>query len=218
MATDGPYRGSDANDEYSDEPPHHGGPGRRGDNLPASGPAETRSRQEYRDDLLLASRSEFRREQPWTAAQPAIERSEWRTALDEGTVDRVGLGVVDERAKKFSRAERRIAEHLAADGLAVVSISEGFGIRGRTPDAYADDVPVEFKSLDPGASDRTVKAALNSAKGQARHAVIDARGSGLDEDQAHSGIRRFSGTPYGNRLDAVLIIGDDYTLDWKRDD
>jgi len=218
MATDGPYRGSDANDEYSDEHPHHGGPGRRGDNLSASGPAETRSRLEYRDDLFLASRSGFRHERPWTAAQPATERSEWRTALDEGTVDRVSLGVVDERAKKFSPAERRIAEYLAADGLAVVSISEGFGIRGRTPDAYADDVPVEFKSLDPGASDRTVKAALNSAKGQARHAVIDARGSGLDEDQAHSGIRRFSGTPYGNRLDAVLIIGNDYTLDWKRDD
>jgi hypothetical protein len=218
MATDGPYRGSDANDGYPDEHPHHGGPGRRGDNLSASEPAETRSRLEYRHDVFLACRSEFRREQLWAAAQPAIERSEWRTALDEGTVDRVGLGVVDERAKKFSPAERRIAEYLARDGLAVVSVSEGFGIRGRTPDARADDVPVEFKSLDPGASDRTVKAALNSAKGQARHAVIDARGSGLDEDQARTGIRRFSGTPYGNRLDAVLIIGDDYTLDWKRDD
>jgi hypothetical protein len=98
------------------------------------------------------------------AAQPAIERSEWPTAPDEGTVDRVGLGVVDERAKKFSPAERRIAEYLARGGLAVVSVSEGFGIHGRTPDARADDVPVEFKSLDPGASDRTVKAALNSAK------------------------------------------------------
>ena len=218
MATDGPYRGSDANDGYPDEHPHHGGPGRRGDNLSASEPAETRSRLEYRHDVFLACRSELGREQLWAAAQPAIERSEWRTALDEGTVDRVDLGVVDERAKKFSPAERRIAEYLARDGLAVVSVSEGFGIRGRTPDARADDVPVEFKSLDPGASDRTVKAALNSAKGQARHAVIDARGSGLDEDQARTGIRRFSGTPYGNRLDAVLIIGDDYTLDWKRDD
>jgi hypothetical protein len=218
MATDGPYRGSDANDGYPDEHLHHGGPGRRGDNLPAGEPAETRSRLEYRDEVFLTCRSEFRREQPWTATRPAIERSEWRTALDEGTVDRVGLGVVDERAKKFSPAERRIAEYLARDGLAVVSVSEGFGHRGRTPDARADDVPVEFKSLDPGASDRTVKAALNSAKGQARHAVIDARGSGLDEDQAHTGIRRFSGTPYGNRLDSVLIIGDDYTLDWKRDD
>jgi hypothetical protein len=125
--------------------------------------------------------------------------------------------VVDERAKRFSPAERRIAEHLAANGLAVVSVSEGFGVHGRTPDARVDDVAVEFKSMDPGASDRTVKAALNSAKGQARHAVIDARGSGLTEDEAHRGIRRFGGTPHGDRLDAVLIVGDDYIIDWKRD-
>jgi hypothetical protein len=84
----------------------------------------------------------------------------------ERAVDQVGLGVIDERAKKFSPAERRIAEHLAAGGAAVVSVSEGFGVHGRTPDSRVDDVPVEFKSLDPGASDRTVKAALNGAKGR----------------------------------------------------
>jgi hypothetical protein len=95
-------------------------------------------------------------------------------------------------------------------------VSEGFGIYGRTADARVNDISVEFKSLDPGAGDRTVKAALNSAKGQARHAVIDARDSGLTEDQAHRGIRRFSGTPHGNRLDAVLVIGDNYTIEWKR--
>ena len=50
--------------------------------------------------------------------------------------------MVDERAKKFSPAERRIAEHLAADGLAVVSVSEGYCVHGRTPDAYVNDVPV----------------------------------------------------------------------------
>ena len=42
-----------------------------------------------------------------------------------------------------------------------------------------------------------MKAALNSAKGQARYAVIDARGFGPTEDQAHHGIRRFNGTPHG---------------------
>ena len=95
-------------------------------------------------------------------------------------------------------------------------MSEGYGVYGRTPDARVNDIPVEFKSLDPGASDRTVKAALNSAKGQARHAVIDARGSGLAEDAANRGIRRFSGTPHGDRLDAVLVIGDNYNIDWWR--
>jgi hypothetical protein len=31
-----------------------------------------------------------------------------------------------------------------------------------------------------------------------------------------SGIRRFSGTPHGDRLDAVLVIGDNSNIDWRR--
>jgi hypothetical protein len=218
VATDGHYSSSDAGDEHPDERHQRGRLGRPSDNQSNDDPPELRFRQDYCDQLFSACHAGDDHARPWTAAQPATERPEWRTALDAGSVDRVGLGVVDERAKKFSPAERRIAEYLAADGFAVVSVSEGFGVHGRTPDAQADNVPIEFKSLDPGATDRTVKAALNSAKGQARHAVIDARGSGLAEDQAHTGIRRFSGTPHGDRLDAVLILGDDFTLDWKRAD
>ena len=150
------------------------------------------------------------------ATRPATERVEWEAPLRRGEVDRCGLGVIDERAKEFSPPERRIAEYLADKGPAVVSVSEGFGVCGRTADARVDGTPVEFKSLDPGAGDQTVKAALNSAKGQARYAVIDARDCGLTGDDAHRGIRRFSGTPYGDRLDAVLIIGDNYIIDWKR--
>jgi hypothetical protein len=81
----------------------------------------------------------------------------------------------------------------------------------------ADARPMPVRTMCPSNSRAWIQGRV-TAKGQARHAVIDARGSGLDEDQAHTGIRRFSGTPYGNRLDSVLIIGDDYTLDWKRDD
>jgi hypothetical protein len=179
---------------------------------------EPRSRQEYYDSLVASRSAEGGAVGPWAAEKPAAERIEWQASLAEGSVDRVGRGVIDERAKKFSPAERRIAEYLASNGPAVVSVSEGFGVFGRTPDARVDEVPVEFKSMDPGASDRTVKAALNSAKGQARHAVIDARGSGLTEDEAERGIWRFFGTPHGNRMDTVLIVGDSYNIDWKRGD
>ena len=215
MGIDGsdPDASDDDPDGHTERDPAH----RPGECNGPRDPPEARFRQEYRDDLVSACSSELGRLQSWTTDQPATERSEWQTPLKEGAVDRVGLGVVDERAKRFSPAERRIAEHLAANGLAVVSVSEGFGVHGRTPDARVDNVAVEFKSMDPGASDRTVKAALNSAKGQARHAVIDARDSGLTEDEAHRGIRRFGGTPHGDRLDAVLIVGDDYIIDWKRD-
>jgi hypothetical protein len=217
VGIDGSYSDPDASDGDPDGRTERDHANRRGDcNWPRDLP-EARTRQECRDDLFKACSFGLDRVRPWATERPATERSEWQIPLKENAVDRVGLGVVDERAKRFSPAERRIAEHLAANGLAVVSVSEGFGVHGRTPDARVDDVAVEFKSMDPGASDRTVKAALNSAKGQARHAVIDARGSGLTEDEAHRGIRRFGGTPHGDRLDAVLIVGDDYIIDWKRD-
>jgi Contact-dependent growth inhibition CdiA C-terminal domain len=214
MSIDGP---SGPPDEEPDRPCEDRRPGEPADyRAPAQTEPETRTRQEYYDVLTSGRGQETVSFAAWMAERPASERPEWQIPLNRGEVDRCGLGVVDERAKRFSPAERRIAEHLAAPGPAVVSVSEGFGIYGRTADARMNGIPVEFKSLDPGASDRTVKAALNSAKGQARRAVIDARDSGLTKDQGHRGIRRFSGTPHGNRLDAVLVIGDNYTIDWKR--
>jgi hypothetical protein len=208
----------DAGDGYPADGHEHGRGDMPGDGVRPGRPSEARTREEYYDSLVFNEDSEGSVFRPWATAKPASERLEWQAPLDEGSVDRAGLGVIDERAKKFSLAERRIAEYLASGGLAVVSVSEGYGVYGRTPDARVDAVPVEFKTLDPGASDRTVKAALNSAKGQARHAVIDARGSGLAEDEAQRGLRRFFGTPHGNRMDAVLVVGDNYSIDWKRGD
>jgi hypothetical protein len=210
-------RSSGQPDEEPDRPrgePRPGGPADHRESVQAE--PETRSRQEYYDVLASGRGYEIVSFAALMAERPASERHEWQIPLSQGEVDRCGLGVIDERAKRFSAAERRIAEHLADSGPAVVAVSEGFGIYGRTADARVNGISVEFKSLDPGAGDRTVKAALNSAKGQARHAVVDARDSGLTEDQAHRGIRRFSGTPHGNRLDAVLVIGDNYTIEWKR--
>jgi Contact-dependent growth inhibition CdiA C-terminal domain len=215
---DGQYSNPDAGDEYPDGVRERGHGQSAADGERAGSPSEIGSRQDYYDSLTSNQYSDAGTVRPWTAAKPSIERLEWQEALDEGDVDRVGLGVIDERAKRFSSPERRIAEYLASGGPAVVAVPEGYGVYGRTPDARVDAVPVEFKSLDPGASDRTVKAALNSAKGQARHAVIDARGSDLSEDEAQRGMRRFFGTPHGNRIDAVLILGDHYSIDWKRGD
>ncbi len=214
MSTDGP---SDRPDEDADRPPEDRPAREPADSrVPEPAKAVTRSRQDYFEAINSASSQDVISFAAMMATRPAAERVEWEAPLRRGEVDRCGLGVIDERAKEFSPSERRIAEYLAVKGPAVVSVSEGFGVCGRTADARIDGTPVEFKSLDPGAGDQTVKAALNSAKGQARYAVIDARDCGLTEEDAYRGIRRFSGTPYGDRLDAVLIIGDNYIIDWKR--
>ena len=217
MVIDGPSGSPDAGDEPPDRQPEHRHAAETGGhNASPRDPPEARSRHQYYGELVSARPYEITTFASLMAARTAVERSEWQAPLSRGEVDRCGRGVIDERGKRFSPAERRIAEYLARHGSAVVSVSEGYGVYGRTPDARVNDIPVEFKSLDPGASDRTVKAALNSAKGQARHAVIDARGSGLTEDVANRGIRRFSGTPHGDRIDAVLVIGDNYNIDWRR--
>jgi hypothetical protein len=172
VSTDVP---SDRPDENPDRPLEHRPAGKPADSqVPEPAEAETRSRREYFEAISSADSQEVISFGAMMATRPAAERVEWEAPLRRSEVDRCGLGVIDERAKKFSRAERQIAEYLADKGLAVVSVSEGFGACGRTADARIDGTPVEFKSLDPGAGDQTVKAALNSAKGQARYAVIDA--------------------------------------------
>ena len=63
----------------------------------------------------------------------------------------------------------------------------------------------------------SINSAISSYYSYARQTgVIPEHAGALTEDQAHRGIRRFSGTPHGNRLDAVLIVGDNYYIDWKR--
>lgn len=147
---------------------------------------------------------------------PASERPEWREPLARREVERVGLGIVDERATNLQARERRLADHLADEGHAVVAVHDGYGRDGRKPDAAVDGDPTEFECLDLGASDRTVKAALTSAKGQAREVVVDGRDSGLTPEDADRGVRRFLGAPYADGLNAIRIIGDDYELEWKR--
>jgi hypothetical protein len=164
----------------------------------------------------LETRKEGTRADQSDRFMPAKERPEWREPLARGEVERVGLGIVDERASRFQPRERRLADHLAGEGHAVVAVHDHYGREGRKPDAAVDGVPTEFKCLDPGASDRTVEAALTSARGQAREAVIDGRGSGITSEDADRGMRRFLGAPYAEGLNAIRIIGDDYEREWKR--
>lgn len=106
---------------------------------------------------------------------------------DSGTEADV-VGSIDESEKAFHSAERRIAELLKSEGSTVRALRESPQHGVRTPDAIVDGTPTEFKSLREGAGSNTVKNALNSAKGQADHAIVDARGSGLEQPTAQLGL------------------------------
>jgi hypothetical protein len=111
-----------------------------------------------------------------------------------GDLDRAaeccGDGYVDGRARGFQPAELAIARALAVRGAEVVALAEDHSLRQRQPDALVDGRVTEFKSLRPGATDATVKNQLRRAQGQAPSVVVDARGSGLDENSAGLGQRR----------------------------
>ena len=129
-------RSSGQPDEEPDRPREEPRPGEPADYRESvQAQPETRFRQEYYDVLASGRGYEIVGFAALMAERPASERHEWQIPLRQGEVDRCGLGVIDERAKRFSAAERRIAEHLAGSGPAVVSVSEGFGIYGRTADA-----------------------------------------------------------------------------------
>ena len=129
-------------------------------------------------------------------------------------VERRDAGVIDERARDFQPAERAIAEALADRGATVTALAEDHSLWQRQPDALVDGRVTEFKSVRLGATDATIKNQLLAAKGQAPNVVVDARGSGLGEDTAALGVRRFLGSPWGrDHYETILILGDGYVIE-----
>ncbi|GAA0415458.1 hypothetical protein Acor_59030 [Acrocarpospora corrugata] len=127
-----------------------------------------------------------------------------------------GLSRVDERARLFSDAERRVAEFLASCGHDVIAAgAEPTAPRGRLgnrPDALVDGVPTDFVVLTAGDTGAAVAMALSRAARHAEQAVIDARGSGLPATAAQEGIRRFQAVPHSRGLRGWRVVGDGYDI------
>ena len=78
-----------------------------------------------------------------------------------------------------------------------------------------DGVPTEFKTLNGnGASDCTVKNALNSAKRQAPDAIVDARACGISRETAQLGLIRFLGAN-PNSMQNIRIVGNGWEINWS---
>jgi hypothetical protein len=99
-------RSSGQPDEEPDRPRGEPRPGEPADHRESvQAEPETRSRQEYYDVLASGRGYEIVSFAALMAERPASERHEWQIPLSQGEVDRCGLGVIDERAKRFSAAE-----------------------------------------------------------------------------------------------------------------
>ncbi|MBO1352185.1 MAG: hypothetical protein EBE86_034685 [Hormoscilla sp. GUM202] len=122
-------------------------------------------------------------------------------------------GSIDESEREFSQPEKAIAQLLAIEGKTVKALSEKPD-EGRNADAEVDGVSTEFKSLVLGATNPTVKNAINNSirrGGQARDIIIDSRGSGLTETEAMTGLQRAKNITRG-KIDSIRIIGDRYDI------
>jgi hypothetical protein len=123
-----------------------------------------------------------------------------------------GPGEIDESAKAFNPQERKVAELLESEGKHVKALKESEESGVKTPDAEVDGTPTEFKSLSPGARANTVKNQLNTAKRQARDAIVDARGTGLGEAEAREGLEKFLRANGRDRMDTIRIVGDGFDI------
>jgi hypothetical protein len=119
-------------------------------------------------------------------------------------------------AKMVQERQAALDDYLRGQGRTVEpNPLEGKPGVGRQGDRIVDGVKTEYKSLDPGATDSTVRNAVNNSirrGGQARAIVIDARGSGLTEEAATQGLNRVSGITRG-KLDRVEVVGEGYHID-----
>jgi hypothetical protein len=125
----------------------------------------------------------------------------------------ISSGSIDESERPFLSKERQIAELLASEGKYVKAKAEPNG--QRMADAEVDGVLTEFKTLKPpNAINSAVKNTINNSirdGGQARHIIIDARGSGLTEFEARRGLARARSITRG-LVEWVRLIGDGFDL------
>lgn len=123
------------------------------------------------------------------------------------------MGDIPERWQGFSNEEIAIAKYLEALGQQVAkNLQEGALGAGRQGDAFVNGVLTEFKTLDSGATENTIKNRVNKSikgMGQAREIIIDARHSCLDENTARNGTFKALGIGRG-KIDGITVIGDGF--------
>jgi hypothetical protein len=135
-------------------------------------------------------------------------------------------GTIDETSASFLPNEKPTAELLKGEGYDVKAL-EIINAKGvRNPDSLVTDLQtgkqtkVEFKILEglktnseASDSNSVVRSIQDSLKrgGQARDIILNARESGLTEEEALRSFKRVSGIERG-KLDSLRIVGDGFDV------
>jgi hypothetical protein len=116
-------------------------------------------------------------------------------------------GQLDESARRLSHEELAVARLL---------VGEGHHVRSQaTADRPTADLSVcgretEIKTLNPGATSRTVANALRRAAGQGRDVIVDARQSGLLRLAADHGVAAFAARSDRSGIERVRVLGNGF--------
>lgn len=132
--------------------------------------------------------------------------------------DEPDRGRVDDPDETLSHEERAAADLLAAEGRVVVARAVVNEDMVRNPDLIVDGVATEVKTLAVGATNLAVKNAWRHAEGQARVLLIDARRSGLTEDEADRGMARGAGALSSTTIASVCSAPDSSARGLRRPD
>ncbi len=126
-------------------------------------------------------------------------------------------GTFDETVRRVSWAELAVARLLVEDGHAVRALHERRG-HGPTADFEVCGIRTEVKTLDPGATARTLANALRRGREQGEALIVNAAGSGLSRAQVEWGVSRFAVGGDLGRLGQVCVLGKSFALSYHRRD
>jgi len=124
-------------------------------------------------------------------------------------------GRFDESARRVSWEELTVAQVLVCEGHLVRALSER-PRRGPIADFEVCGVPTEVKTLDPGASARTLANALLRGRDQGDVVIVDASRSGLPRWSAGRGVALFAARQPLGRVEAVRVLGAGFDLRYDR--
>jgi hypothetical protein len=121
--------------------------------------------------------------------------------------------MLDESERRLSWAELAMARMLVGEGHRVRALPERGG-HGPTADFDVCGVKTEVKTLDPGATARTLVNALRRGRQQGEAVIVDATGSGLSRPLAERGVAHFAvGGDLGD-VGQVRVLGAGFSLSY----
>ena len=125
-----------------------------------------------------------------------------------------GIAPADDPDKWFSASERSMAAWLRSRGLAVRSVQRREGRLLKTPDAVAVAAPIAIEIKGAIGSVNSIVQRIREGRWQARHVVVDVRGTDATRATAETALHRAL-IKYKEDLDEVaVLVTDNLSVGW----